>query len=96
MHDKFSEARARAQGMLNSVGDAVISIDRRGKVSYFNPVAETMTGWASVVATGRPLQEVHDGTDPQTLLRKADDSMFHAKRSGGNTYRLWSRPPKRA
>lgn len=33
----------------------------------------------------------HDGTDSQTLLRNADDAMFHAKRSGGNTYRFWSR-----
>ena len=36
----------------------------------------------------------HDGTDPQTLLRNADDAMFHAKRPGGNTYQLWSRSGK--
>ena len=36
----------------------------------------------------------HDGTDPQTLLRNADDAMFHAKRSGGNTCQLWSRSGK--
>ncbi len=33
----------------------------------------------------------HDGTDPQSLLRNADDAMFHAKRPGGNGYRFWSR-----
>jgi diguanylate cyclase (GGDEF)-like protein len=36
----------------------------------------------------------HDGNDPQTLLRNADDAMFEAKRPGGNTYQLWSRSGK--
>jgi diguanylate cyclase (GGDEF)-like protein len=38
----------------------------------------------------------HDGIEPQTLLRNADDAMFHAKVPGGNTYQLWSRPRKYA
>ena len=33
----------------------------------------------------------YDGTDPQTLLRNADDAMFHAKRPGGNSYQLCTR-----
>jgi diguanylate cyclase (GGDEF)-like protein/PAS domain S-box-containing protein len=52
------EARERAQGTLNSIGDAVISTDLAGNVSYLNPVAEKLTGWSLADATGRPLQEV--------------------------------------
>jgi len=48
----------RAQVMLNSIGDAVISTDIAGKVTFLNPVAEGMTGWSRQEASGRPLQEV--------------------------------------
>jgi diguanylate cyclase (GGDEF)-like protein/PAS domain S-box-containing protein len=48
----------RAQVTLNSIGDAVISTDIAGSVTYLNPVAEKMTGWSWQEASGRPLQEV--------------------------------------
>jgi len=51
-------ARERAQVTLNSIGDAVLSIDVNGIVTYLNPVAERMTGWPAMEATGRPLPEV--------------------------------------
>jgi diguanylate cyclase (GGDEF)-like protein/PAS domain S-box-containing protein len=50
--------REHAQMMLNSIGDAVISTDISGNVTYLNPVAENMTGWSSQEASGRPLQQV--------------------------------------
>jgi len=56
--DELFEARERAQGTLNSIGDAVISTDPAGNVSYLNPVAEKLTGWSRADATGRPLQEI--------------------------------------
>ena len=43
---------------LNSIGDAVLSTDLPGKVTYLNPVAERMTGWSRQEALGRPLAEV--------------------------------------
>ena len=36
----------RAEVTLNSIGDAVLSIDISGNVTYLNPVAERMTGWS--------------------------------------------------
>ena len=50
--------RERAQVTLNSIGDAVISTDVAGNVTYLNAVAESMTGWSRQEASGRPLQEV--------------------------------------
>jgi diguanylate cyclase (GGDEF)-like protein/PAS domain S-box-containing protein len=50
--------RERAQVTLNSIGDAVISTDVAGNVTYLNAVAESMTGWSRQQASGRPLQEV--------------------------------------
>lgn len=47
-----------AQVTLDSIGDAVISVDIDGKVTYMNPVAERMTGWPRREALGRPLPHV--------------------------------------
>ena len=43
---------------LDSIGDAVLSTDILGRVTYLNPVAERMTGWPRQEAEGRPLSEV--------------------------------------
>jgi diguanylate cyclase (GGDEF)-like protein/PAS domain S-box-containing protein len=47
-----------AQVTLNSIGDAVISTDLAGHITYLNPIAASMTGWSPQEARGRPLQEV--------------------------------------
>jgi diguanylate cyclase (GGDEF)-like protein/PAS domain S-box-containing protein len=50
--------RERAQITLNSIGDAVLSTDVAGNITYLNLVAETMTGWSRDEANGQPLVEV--------------------------------------
>ena len=50
--------KERAQVTLNSIGDAVISTDAAGNVTYLNKVAESMTGWAWTEAMGRPFNDV--------------------------------------
>jgi diguanylate cyclase (GGDEF)-like protein/PAS domain S-box-containing protein len=60
------EEKERAQVTLNSIGDAVISIDVGGRVVYLNAVAETMTGWSVHEAAGRPLEEVFRIADAAT------------------------------
>jgi diguanylate cyclase (GGDEF)-like protein/PAS domain S-box-containing protein len=59
--------KERAQVTLNSIGDAVISTDIAGNVTYLNQVAEVMTGWSGAEAHGRPFVEVFrifDSTNP--------------------------------
>jgi diguanylate cyclase (GGDEF)-like protein/PAS domain S-box-containing protein len=46
------------QIILNSIGDAVLSTDMSGNVTYLNLAAETMTGWSCKEAAGRPMSEV--------------------------------------
>src|SRR5690606_16475134 len=41
-----------------SIGDAVLSTDREGRVNFINKVAEELTGWAGDDALGRPLNDV--------------------------------------
>ena len=52
------EEKERAQVTLNSIGDAVVSTDVSGHVTYLNAVAEGLTGWANDEALGRTLDEV--------------------------------------
>jgi len=52
------DEKERAQVTLNSIGDAVISTDVKGRVTYLNVVAEQLTGWPREDAVGRPLEEV--------------------------------------
>jgi len=51
-------AQARAQITLNSIGDAVISVDLHGGVDYLNSAAERMTGWSRDEARGRPVDDI--------------------------------------
>ncbi len=60
---KLAEATMRAaeerlRVMLTSIGDAVISCDAAGAVTFLNPVAEALTGWAAGAAIGRPAADV--------------------------------------
>ncbi len=43
---------------LYSIGDGVITTDKKGKVQYMNPVAEQLTGWRESEAQGKPIDEV--------------------------------------
>jgi diguanylate cyclase (GGDEF)-like protein/PAS domain S-box-containing protein len=52
------EEKERAQVTLNSIGDAVMSSDVRGNVTYLNLAAESLTGWSRLEAAGHPLEEV--------------------------------------
>ncbi len=55
-----------SQVTLNSIGDAVITTDTEGRVSYLNPVAERMTGWRAAEAAGQLLTDVFHIVDAQT------------------------------
>lgn len=51
---------------LQSIGDAVITADASGLVSWLNPVAEHMTGWLASEAVGRPLKHVFNIVNEET------------------------------
>jgi diguanylate cyclase (GGDEF)-like protein/PAS domain S-box-containing protein len=62
-------ARERAVATLDSIGDAVLSTDTGGTVSYLNRAAEALTGWSRTAAVGRPLEEVFNVIDRDTRER---------------------------
>jgi PAS domain S-box-containing protein len=66
VEDELFVERDRAQVTLNSIGDAVLSTDNSGNVTYLNLVAERMTGWSCKEALGRPIAEVFHIIDGAT------------------------------
>ena len=51
---------------LASIGDAVITTDIAGRVTFLNPVAESLTGWGQEQAQGQPLEAVFPILHEQT------------------------------
>ena len=58
MEEVLFVEKERAQVTLNCIGDAVVSTDISGKITFLNLVAEKMTGWSCQDAAGRPMAEV--------------------------------------
>lgn len=56
--DKLVKVERWLTTTMNSIGDAVISIDSLLRVSFINPVGERLTGWSFADAAGRPADEV--------------------------------------
>ncbi len=78
-------AAERAQLTLDSIGDAVITTDIAGNITYLNPVAESMTGWSQLEATGRSLPDVLRIIDSQSrepALNPLAMAMLHNKTVG--------------
>jgi diguanylate cyclase (GGDEF)-like protein/PAS domain S-box-containing protein len=63
------EEQERTQVTLNSIGDAVLSTDELGQITYLNAIAEDLTGWALKEAMGLPLESVFKIIDATTRLR---------------------------
>ncbi len=57
-NDRTAASRDLLHTTLTSIGDAVISTDAAGKVTFMNGVAQKLTGWTQAEAEGRPLQNV--------------------------------------
>lgn len=69
---------------LESIGDAVISLDRDGRVRFMNKVAQKLTGWSLSEAAGQPLATVLQLAHPQTH-QPLGDVLDDLKRSGALT-----------
>ena len=57
-HLRASERRELLRVTLQSIGDAVITTDTDGRITYLNKVAESITGWPDAEAVGQSLEKV--------------------------------------
>ncbi len=77
-----TELRQREEWLrvtLTSIGDAVISTDTAGIVTFLNPCAETLTGWSRQDAVGQPIRQIFTIINEQTH-EEADDIVGRALR----------------
>jgi diguanylate cyclase (GGDEF)-like protein/PAS domain S-box-containing protein len=79
--------KERASVTLNSIGDAVLSTDILGNVTYLNLIAERMTGWTCQGALGKPFGEVFHIIDGVTreLARNPTEIAVQTDRPVGLT-----------
>lgn len=70
-----NELRSKFSTVLRSIGDAVITIDKKGFITFMNPVAEALTGWKQEVAQGKALVEVFDIKDKDKIISIKSSSM---------------------
>ena len=68
--------------ILQSIGDAVITTDIRGRIRLMNPVAERLTGWGAKEAEGKPLAEVFHVVDAHTGI-PAENPVEQVIETGG-------------
>lgn len=61
--------KERAQVTINSMGDAVLSTDSAGLITFLNPVAEKLIGWTAAEAAGRHLLDVFQVIEATTRFR---------------------------
>jgi two-component system sensor kinase FixL len=75
------ESEQRWATTLASIGDAVVTTDRQGCVTYFNPVAEKLSGWGRQEAAGLPMEQVFPLVNEETL-RPAENPVEKVLHSG--------------
>lgn len=76
------EEKERAQVTLESIGDAVVTTDGRGRVQYLNHVAEALTGWRRDQAAGKALGELFHLVN-EASGEPAPDPVAECLRTGG-------------
>jgi len=63
---QLHEQREWLRVTLMSIGDAVIATDAAGRITFVNPVAESLTGWKAEEAVGQPIPRVFNLVNEQT------------------------------
>ena len=73
--ETLHEQREWLRVTLSSTGDAVITTDTKGSVTYLNPVAESLTGWPQAEAAGIPLEIVFKIINENSRLPQRKDGL---------------------
>lgn len=79
---QLRDSQQSLQITLKSIGDAVVSTDAVGNVSFLNPVAQQLTGWDYEAARGRPLRAVLPIVEERTRA-EIEDPIDAVRRSQG-------------
>lgn len=67
MERKIQKSEQWLNAVLNNIGEGVIAIDGENKVTFMNPIAASMIGWAPGEAVNMQLAQVFNIVDETTL-----------------------------
>jgi diguanylate cyclase (GGDEF)-like protein/PAS domain S-box-containing protein len=80
--EELRQQRELFEVTLASIGDGVVTTDAAGRATYLNPVAESMSGWFTADAAGKPLDQVLEIVNEDTRQPLANPAKA-ALHSGG-------------
>ncbi len=88
---QIDEERAKDEALLDSIGDAVIAVDKEGKVMFVNRITEIMYGISQKEILGRPVSKVLPAVDVAERIQSPTDQPLYValktgKRISGNLY----------
>ncbi|NMC20083.1 MAG: PAS domain S-box protein [Thermogutta sp.] len=86
MQRALRQSQEHLAATLRSIGDGVVACDCQGKVTSMNRAAETLTGWNTAEAEGRPMEEVFRIVHSKT--RQAAENPAVRALSDGTTVEL--------
>lgn len=66
LEDSLFQEKELAEITLRSIGDCVVTTDSLGRITYLNPVAETLLGLTGQEAAGQPLTDIFSLLDETT------------------------------
>ncbi len=66
---EIRESETLYRTTLHSIGDAVITTDRLGKIKFMNPLAEQLTGWKETDAIGCSIEQVFSIINEDSRLK---------------------------
>lgn len=72
------DARARSEQILTSAGEGIVGLDREGRVTFVNPSASQMTGYAAQELVGRDIHSVLRHRDPAGVGGERLDCALYA------------------
>ncbi|MFO7526417.1 MAG: PAS domain S-box protein [Ignavibacteriaceae bacterium] len=97
---KKAETKIRFQSnMLNTIGQAVVSTDLQGNITYWNKAAEIIYGWTANEAMGHYVIDIIPSTASESQTqeimknlneRKAWSGEFSVKRKDGNLFPVFA------
>lgn len=74
----IAERIGQVQAIVNTAGDAIIGVDRHGRVVTSNPATTRMFDRSAQDIDGKPLQQLIPGLDQATLSHMFGDANDHA------------------
>lgn len=81
MEKKLKESEEWFSTTLKSIGDAVITSDQKGTITFMNHVAQSLTGWREEDAIGKPMEEVFNIINEETE-KKVENPVSKVLRDG--------------